>query len=49
MEGEKIIQMKYSDYTTDQIVSPMYEKVAKELLILAKDENTKRKMERHII
>ena len=41
--------MEYSYYATEQIVSPMYEEVAKKLLSLAKDEDTKRKMKRHII
>lgn len=41
--------MRYSNYTTDQITSPMYEEAAQKLLILAKDEDTRRKMERHII
>lgn len=41
--------MRYSNYSIDQITSPMYEKIAKKLLFLAKDEDTKRKMERHII
>ena len=41
--------MRYSDYTTDQFTSPMYEEVAQKLLSLAKDEDTRRKMERYII
>lgn len=45
--------MKYSDYTTDQIVSQYIfeedEDIAKKLISLAKDEETKRKMERNII
>lgn len=42
--------MKYSDYTTEQIVSSdIYEATAKKLISLAKDEETKRKMERNII
>lgn len=39
--------MKYSDYTIDQF-SPMYVKVAQKLLTLAKDDETKRKIERNI-
>lgn len=41
--------MRYSSYTIEQITSPIYNEVSKKLLILAKDEDTKRKMERHII
>lgn len=41
--------MRYSDYTKDQIVSPKYDEIAKKLLSLAKDEETKRKMTRNII
>ena len=41
--------MKYSDFTTEQITSPIYKEVAQKLLILAKDEDTRRKMERNII
>lgn len=41
--------MKYSDYTTDQITSPIYEEVAQKLLTLAKDEDIRRKMRRNII
>lgn len=37
--------MRYSDYTIDQITSPMYEEVAQKLLSLAKDEDTRRKMD----
>lgn len=40
--------MKYSRYTTEQIASPMYEEVAKKILNLAKDEDTRSKMKRHI-
>ena len=41
--------MRYSKFTTDQITSPIYEEVAQKLLSLAKDEDTKRKIRRHII
>lgn len=41
--------MEYSYYATEQIVSSMYREVAKKLLNLAKDEDIKKKMERHII
>lgn len=41
--------MKYSNYTIDQIASPMYEKVAQKLLTLVKDENIRNKMQRYII
>ena len=41
--------MKYSDFTTEQITSPIYYQVAQKLLDSAKDENIKRKMERNII
>ena len=41
--------MRYSDFTTEQITSPMYKEVAQKLLILAKDEDNRRKLERHII
>ena len=41
--------MKYSDYSIDQITSPMYNKISQKLLSLAKDEDTRKKMERHII
>ena len=40
--------MRYSDYTIDQIASPMYEKVAQKLLSLAEDDEAKRKIERNI-
>lgn len=36
--------MKYSDYTTEQIVSQMYEKVAEKIINLANDEETKMKL-----
>lgn len=36
--------MEYSDYSIEQIVSPMYEKVAKKIISLANDEDTKRKL-----
>lgn len=36
--------MRYSQYTIDQIKDPMYEKVAQKLLSLAKDEDTKSKL-----
>ena len=41
--------MTYSDFTTDQIASPMYKEVAQKLLNLAKSEDTRSKMKRHII
>lgn len=42
--------MKYSDYTTEQFVdSDIYREVAKKLISLAKDDETKRKMKRYII
>lgn len=41
--------MKYSDYTTEQIISPIYENIARKLLNMAQDNDTKRKMERNII
>lgn len=41
--------MRYSDYSINQITSPIYEKITKKLLFLAKDEDTRRKMERNII
>lgn len=41
--------MRYSDYLEEQIVYPMYQKVAQKLLELAKDEETKKKMTRNII
>ena len=44
---EKNIQMKYSDYEIYQF-SPMYQEVAQKLLTLAKDDETKRKIERNI-
>lgn len=36
--------MKYSYFTTEQIVSPIYEKVAEKIISLANDEDTKRKL-----
>ena len=41
--------MEYSYYATEQIVSPMYKEVAKKLLNSAKDEDIRKKMERHSI
>lgn len=41
--------MRYSDYSKDQIVSPMYEEIAKKLLSFAKDEETKRKVTRNTV
>lgn len=36
--------MKYSYFTTEQIVSPMYKKVAEKIISLAIDEDTERKL-----
>ena len=41
--------MQYSNYTIDQIMSPVYEEVAQKLVSLANDEDTKRKIERYNI
>lgn len=41
--------MTYSDYKIEQIVSPMYEKVAQKILEQVKDIETKKKVERDII
>ena len=41
--------MNYSNFTTDQITSPIYKEIAQKLLSLAKDEDTRSKMVRHII
>lgn len=42
--------MKYSYFSIDQFTKiPMYEELTKKLLSLAKDEDTRRKIERHII
>lgn len=43
--------MKYSDYQIEQITSTstMYESIAQKLISLAKDGNTKRKIERNFI
>ena len=41
--------MRYSDFTANQFSSPIYKEVAQKLLILTKDEDTRKKMERHII
>lgn len=40
--------MRYSNYTLDQISSPIYDEVAQKLLTLAKSEDTKAKMTRYI-
>lgn len=42
-------EIRYSNYTIDQITSPIYEEIAQKLLSLAQDEETKRKIERNII
>lgn len=49
MRGEKFIPMRYSDFSTEQIASPMYQEVAQKLLSLAKDEDSKAKMTRNIV
>lgn len=41
--------MNYSDYSTEQIVSPMFGKVASKIIELSKDEETRIKLERNII
>lgn len=41
--------MIYSRYSIDEITSPLYEKVAQKIISLAKDEDTRKKMERNII
>lgn len=41
--------MIYSEFDTDRIASPMYEKVAKQLLSLTKDEEENKKVRRYII
>lgn len=41
--------MEYSDFSIEQISSPIYEKVAQKLLDLAEDEEIRNKVERYII
>ena len=41
--------MKYSNFSREQIVTPLYEQVAKKLLTLVKDKDNKNKMERDIV
>ena len=41
--------MNYSDYTMEEFSLPIYKEVSQQLLRLAKDEDTKRKMKRYII
>lgn len=41
--------MEYSFFSNEQIISPMYNKIAQKLLELSRDEETRRKMERYII
>ena len=42
--------MKYSNFTIEQITKyPAYQELTQRLLALAKDEDTRRKVERYII
>ncbi len=41
--------MRYSDFSKDEFTAPIYNEVAEKILTLAKDEETKRKIERHIV
>ena len=41
--------MKYTNYTNEQIVSPIYDEVAQKLLALAQNEGIKSKVQRNII
>ena len=49
IDNWKGAKMQYSNYTIDQIMSPVYEEVAQKLVSLASDEDTKRKIERYNI
>lgn len=41
--------MRYSDFSKDEFKYPIYNEVAEKILSLAKDKETRRKMERYII
>lgn len=49
VEGNKMFYSEYSDYSPEQLITPIYEEVTQKLLNMADNDSIRENMERNIV